>query len=66
MTYRIALGTARPSAAVGGPGARQHRRRLPQQRRALDNLNALGIKSGVTNTNASDQRNGNRHANALG
>lgn len=33
---------------------------------ALDNLNALGIKSGVTNTNASDQSNGNRHANALG
>ncbi|MEU9035332.1 hypothetical protein AB0D45_10555 [Streptomyces sp. NPDC048352] len=29
---------------------------------ALNNLNALGIKSGVTDTNASDQSNGNRHA----
>ncbi|MFD6249574.1 hypothetical protein [Streptomyces roseolus] len=31
---------------------------------ALNNLNALGIKSGVTHTDASDQGNGNRHAHA--
>ncbi|WP_282698316.1 hypothetical protein [Streptomyces sp. CC208A] len=33
---------------------------------ALNSLNALGIKSGATNTAASDQSNGNLHAHPAG
>ncbi|MFE9429270.1 hypothetical protein ACFYNO_40720 [Kitasatospora sp. NPDC006697] len=33
---------------------------------AVNDANLLGIKSGVTNTNASDQANGNYHARPQG